>query len=305
MSAAGREGSRYSFLISRRWAGLGALIAGFVALSIVLGFWQWDRFETRLAQARQVEEAFDATPEPLDHVLAGDAAVGTADQWRPVELTGRYLDEADGLDHHTVLLRNRPVDGTAAVHLIALFEADSASGPVLVPVNRGWLADARVDSAEALPAPPAGPASVVVRLRLAEQPRDQERPEGQVYALDPAGLVEAWGAGDATDGATLLWGYGTAVSENPDAGVELGTVDRPAARWGLNLSYAIQWWIFAVGALVALVVLARREAAERAAEHHPDEDGSGGENGPTPPTQRRRRSAEEEEDALIEAQLHG
>lgn len=305
MSPAGREGARYAFLISRRWAGLSALIAGFVALSVVLGFWQWDRFETRLADARNVEEAFDADPATLEELFGPDFTVATANEWRPVELTGRYLGEADGLAHHTVLLRNRPVDGTAAVHLIAMFEAEHPDGRLLIPVNRGWLADASVDSPHSLPAPPAGPAQVVVRLRPAEPPRVQERPEGQIYALDPEGVLEALGATDTATDATVLHGYGIAVSESPEAGVQLGTVDRPAARWGLNLSYAIQWWIFAAGALVALVVLARREAAERAAEQDPGAGDSGLPGSMrTARAPKRRRSAEEEEDALIDAQLN-
>lgn len=302
MSVVGSERSRYSFLVSRRWAGLAALIAGFVALSVVLGFWQWDRFETRFNQAQQVEDAFETPPQELSDVLGPELRVGADQQWRAVTLQGRYLGVQDGLDHHTVLLRNRPVDGTAARHLIALFQAETDGGSVLVPVSRGWLADAEVTQAGSVPEPPQGPAQVVVRLRAAEQPRLQDRPDGQVYALDPAGLLEAFGASEAVGESALLDGYGAAISESPAAGQELGTFDQPSARWGLNLSYAIQWWIFAIGALVAIVVLARREAKERSEEDRPQDHASADPGAPKS-TARRRRSAEDEEDAIIEAQL--
>ena len=39
--------------------------------------------------------------------------------------------------------------------------------------------------------------------------------------------------------------------------------ERPSTALGNNLSYAFQWWFFAVGAQIAWLLLARREADDR------------------------------------------
>ncbi|MFC7406918.1 SURF1 family protein [Georgenia alba] len=277
---------RLGFLRTPRWLGLGAAALAFAALCVLLGLWQWSRFEDELAQARQVEAAFDAPAAPLPDVLGTDPMVRPQDEWRRVQVTGRYVPDA------TLLLRNRPEDGTPAAHLVTPFVADTPQGPLVVVVDRGWLPTETVDAGAVPQAPRAGIA-LTARLRQAEEPIDRDPPPGQVYTLDPDGVLAAAGVPDLGADAVVLEGYVAATRELPapggqfEAAEPLGGYDRPESRWGVNLSYAIQWWLFAVGAPVALVVLARREAAE----------------GEPAPSGRRRPSAEEEEDALIDAQL--
>ncbi|GAA4422756.1 hypothetical protein GCM10023169_17600 [Georgenia halophila] len=273
--------SRYDFLRSGRWVGLAAAVLAFAVLCVSLGFWQWGRYEDRLAQFRQVDAAYDADPVPLGEMLDGleDATVFGDQEWRPVELTGHYVDGS------TVLVRNRPVDGTPAMHVVAPFVARTSDGEVLVLVDRGWVPTSDVDSGD-VPEAPSGSMTITARLRVAEPPSDREPPRGQVYRIDPDGVLTA--VAEITDlgeaaALPVLDGYVTTSTD------ELGRYGPPESRWGVNLSYAIQWWIFAAGALAALVFLARREAADHAGEE----------------PERGRPSAEEEEDALVDAQMEG
>jgi len=287
---------RYAFLWSARWLGLAVAVLAFVAACVVLGMWQWDRFDNRLAEARQVADAYDAEPVPLTEVTGEDLRVAAADEWRPARVTGHYVDGG------TVLLRNRPVDGSPAVHAVTPFVADTGVGQVVVVVDRGWLpAEEAEETGAVVPQPPTAGVAMTGRLRPAETAVERDRPTGQIYRLAPDEVIEA--ASEVTDVGALedlpvLDGYlvaagpeisppGAEDTAASEGSAELGTYPRPSSNWGLNLSYAFQWWLFAAGGLVAVVVLARREAADRAGD------------APRP----RRVTAEEEEDALVDAQL--
>ncbi|TRW45729.1 SURF1 family protein [Georgenia yuyongxinii] len=259
---------RYAFLTNPRWLGLIALMAAVSLACVFLGRWQWTRFEERSADSRQVNAVYDAAPEPLMEALPtltvrpATLTVRPADEWRPVELTGHYVDDA------TVVLRNRPVDGNAAAHLVTPFVASGRGGnDLVVVVDRGWIPADRADELGAdLPAPPSGEVRLTGRLRLAEDPAGRARPTGQMYTLAPEEVLAS--AAEVTDltevaGLPVLDGHVLAAKESPAPSEPLGGYARPAFNYGMNLSYTIQWGLFSVAALAAVVVLARREAADR------------------------------------------
>lgn len=252
---------RYAFLATPRWLGLIAVMVAVSVACVLLGRWQWSRFEERSADSRQVDAVYDADPVPLAQALPSPT-VRDGDEWTPVELTGRYVEGA------TVVLRNRPVDGDAAAHLVSPFVASDRGGDSLVVVvDRGWLPAARAQElAGDLPAPPSGEVRLTGRLRLAEEPTDRARPTGQVYTLAAEDVLDS--SAEVTDvseviGLPVLDGYVLAAAEAPAPSEPLGGYTRPSFNYGLNLSYTIQWGLFAVAALGAVVVLARREAADR------------------------------------------
>ena len=293
----GRMPGRYAFLRESRWIGL---IAAMIVVSVVcvfLGRWQWHRHEDRSAFAAQISAAYEAPVAPLGDVLDGPR-VGADQSWRRVDLGGEYLEEQ-------VVLRARPVDGTAAVHVLSLFEATSSAGepvgPLLLVVDRGWLPAAIGDEVargeRALPEPPAGPVDLTARLRLAEEPGDRPPSPGATLRIEPGQVIEAAGLAEQVRAAaeagdlTVLDGYAQAAAEATPAGeVERGPEDpepyaRPSTQLGNNLSYAFQWWFFAIGAQVAWLLLARREADEREEELLfgllPGQGGHGGGSGGT------------------------
>ncbi|WP_448631661.1 SURF1 family cytochrome oxidase biogenesis protein [Cellulomonas soli] len=282
----------------------GRRAAGFVLLALTLatvctflGRWQWNRHVARDAAIATVEANWAADPVPVAQVLPDPtAALPDADEWRSVTLTGRYDPQA------TVLLRNRPVDGSPAYHVLVPFlpeETPTGRSTVLV-VDRGWVpmgedASATVD----LPDPPTGTVTVTVRLRQPERPSTRSAPAGQVQSVDVEQVLAAGGL-DMT-GLTAYASYGSLVSEDPAPATSLGELPAPSTDPGSHLSYAFQWWVFAAGSLGAFTWMGVREVRDPRPVPGQTPHGSA----PVPAAASRRRGgrAEDEEDALIDAQL--
>lgn len=262
-----------------------ALAAG----CVLLGQWQWDRREQRVERNALVTENYDREPASLETVLAADGDSLPANrEWTPVRLSGRYLgDEA-------LLLRNRPLDGRPGYHSLVPFATDD--GPVLL-VDRGWLPTGQTGrEPDAVPAPPTGQVDVVARLRPAEPATSRGAPPGQVQRITPASIELPSPAAERLVTGT----YGVLATEEPAPPQAPRLLPRPAIDEGPHLSYSLQWFVFALGALVAFVVLARRTAAE---DEPVAEDGAGEPSAQQRPRRGRRASAEDEEDALVDAQL--
>lgn len=277
-----------------------ALVVLAVALSVTctfLGRWQWHRHVARDAEIRIIEQNYDGAPVALEELLpTADAPLDTHDVWRQATVTGRYDASA------TVLLRNRPIDGNPGYHvLVPLVVTRGGQAGAVLLVDRGWVPTSDTGDADVVvPAPPSGDVAVTVHLRQDEPAVTRDAPAGQVqritiaHVLEVGGLeVGADGSGDAGSGATAVYrAYGALVDEDPAPAAVPGALPRPSTDPRAHLSYAFQWWTFALGALVGFSVLARRELVEPSEE--PVE----------PRTVRRRRSpsAEDEEDAILDAQ---
>ncbi|WP_250445326.1 SURF1 family protein [Actinotalea sp. C106] len=272
--------------------GVAVLVA---AICVAAGLWQWNRHADRSAAVEIVRSNYEATPLPVAEVLTqGEPLPGDA-VWQPVTLEGTYDDES------TVLLRNRPVGGQPGYHVLTPVEIASGplAGEVLV-VDRGWVPTAAEGTGPALePAAPAGVVEITARLRADEAPATRDAPAGQVHAISVDQVREA-GGGRWTADATL-GAYGSLMTENGDPPMDLGALARPSTDLGSHLSYAFQWWVFALGALGGGVVLLRRE---RATEMEDDGVRPAGEPPAGRPARRRRRPTvdDEEEDALLDAQ---
>jgi cytochrome oxidase assembly protein ShyY1 len=297
----------------RRWA-LTVLVAVLVSIGCVAaGVWQWSRHADRSAAVAVVEANYGAPVAALADLVERDAPLTSDAVWQRASATGRYVGEP-------VLLRNRPVSGRPALHVLQPFviEGGALDGAVLV-VDRGWVpSEEEVGSL----APPAGTLEVVVRLRQEEASSGRDAPAGQVQEIVLADVRQAAGTPEQwADGAALEL-YGGLVTEGGAPADGLGRLPAPQTSLGTNLSYAFQWWVFALGALAAPVILLRKErrdAAEAAEAAERDDDvaapvagtgapGSAREGrstrptGSTPTRRRRRPTAEEEEDALLDAQ---
>ena len=277
----------------RRWAATVALALLLAAGCAALGVWQWNRHVDRSAAVAVVQSNYDAPPVPLAEVTDGSGLA--ADQvWRVVDVEGRYLTGA------TVLLRNRPVDGQAGFHVLEPFLVlgGALDGSVLV-VDRGWVPTGMDGSdAASVPTPPTGTVALLARLRADERPSTRNAPDGQVQAIS-VGQVRA--ASDVPQWAatvTTIRAYAMAEAENGAAPVDLGPLARPDTGLGSHLSYAFQWWVFALGALVGCGVLIGRDVRD---DRAPTADGGPAETR-SQGHRRRRVTAEEEEDALLDAQ---
>lgn len=239
----------YGFLRQPRWLALGFLVVVIVPSFILLSRWQLSRLDERRHYNAVVTANASTPPVPVGQLLdpgADISSVGDAVTWRQVSATGHY-DQA-----HQVLVRKRPLQGRNGFWVATPFVTDS--GTVLV-VDRGWVeAVSGAGATPDVPPAPAGRVSIVGRIRVSEQaprPQPTDLPAGQVTDLDVR-LVAG--------GAPAYPAYVDLVSSTPPDSTALTPIPLPELDDGPHLSYAMQWILFAVVAVVGFVVLARREA---------------------------------------------
>lgn len=298
----------YRFLLTRNWVGGLALAVALAVACVLLGSWQWSRYEQRSARNDLVVANYDRDPEGLDDVLPEVSdSLAVADTWTPVRVVGTYLESS------TTLVRNRPLDGRAGYEV--LVPLATQDGLVLV-VNRGWLPTGQDGGVpDSVPRPPSGVVEVVARLLPPEEPDDRDAPPGQAFRIVPTDVAPDV----ATDEGALVTGaFGRLVSETGGSGVAgpvPAALPRPDLEEGPHLGYALQWVVFAVIALVGFGVLARRTAHEdddlEDEQRGEDTAGTGPDQqvGPRRPP-RAARTDEQVEDAEVDAAertsgLHG
>ncbi len=301
----------YRFLLSGRWIGLLALALVVAVSCVLLGTWQWQRREARLERNAQVVDNYDRDPVALSTALPDPARFPAGGTWTPVLVDGEYVTEA------TTLVRNRNRDGRPGYQVLVPLRSED--GRVLV-VDRGFVTIGETgERPDEVPAPPDGEVAVVSRLRVPEPTEDRAAPPGQTLRINPEALADqlAAASGGAFTAADVVTGaYGDLAAEEPAPATRPQPEPRPALDEGPHLSYAMQWVVFAIGALAGFVVLARRTAQDEAddvAAQGDLPDGAEGDRPPPRPVPRparrqvrtspraRRPTAEDEEDALLDA----
>jgi cytochrome oxidase assembly protein ShyY1 len=238
----------WSLLRTPRWQGFTALVIIAIIAFGLLSAWQWSRAEeerqARLAQITQTEQ----TRVTVDIGLASLGEPLPDDLRVPVSTTGVYVADS------TVLVRQRPLDGRNGFWVATLFDLDTGGD---IWVNRGWIpatgaATAVIDP----PPPPNGNVEVEGWLVPSEVTREEitDLPDGQVRWLDTARLR----------GDPPLPVYLERVNSLP-ADSQVLALPLPEVDETQNISYAIQWLVFAAIALSGWVFFLRREAREDAA----------------------------------------
>ena len=230
----------------RPWSlGLLALALALATGCAALADWQLGRSRSQAGPAR-TEQVL-----PLAQVLAPSSTfTGTADGQR-VSTAGTYRPQDQ------VLVVDRPLDGEPGAWLVTALAVDTVSGTALLPVLRGWLPDGA-----AAPAPPSGPVELTGRLQPGEPPRGYA-PGQDLRALSSADLVNAWDL-------PLYTGY--LALEEAAAPLSVVPSQAPARELNLrNLSYALQWWLFAVFAVLLWAHLVRERHRDEVADRLEDE----------------------------------
>ena len=269
------------------------VLAVLVAVACVfLGRWQWHRFHDKHDRKQLVQRNYDTAPVPLQDLLSGpDARFDSALQWRQVRATGRY-DVGS-----TTLVRNRPRDvgGQPTFGYEVLVPLVLDDGSALL-VDRGWLPSGTGGSSpgerpDSVPTPPSGAVEVVARLRPSEPRRPQAAVTGQIGSIAVGEVAQR-------TGRRLYPAYGALVSESPAPAVAPQPFGPPELDGGegINASYAVQWWVFALLALGFPVWLRRRQAeqSQEAAAAGSGPDGAG--RAPAVPAAPRRRRIWDDED---------
>jgi cytochrome oxidase assembly protein ShyY1 len=291
----------YRFLFSSKWLGYLLLAAIFAAACVFLGRWQMDRRAETLAEINRVVTNYSATPISFDQARDEFATLDPAKEWTQVELKGTY--DPDGQR----IVRNRPLNGQPGYEVVVPFKLQSGE---TVVIDRGWLpiGNKNPGSPDAIPAPPSGPVTAVVRLKPGEPQLDRGAPAGQLASIDLPTYADQLGY------PVLTGAYGQLATESPAPAEMPLPFPKPATEEGTHLSYSLQWFAFGVLMFVGFGYAARqqaRNAASDAEDENPEELSSGSpvhsaaaaaRRRPQGPRKRKKATAEEEEDALLDAQ---
>lgn len=233
-----------------KWIIAAVVVLVVSAVFVRLGFWQLTRLGERRTANEIGQTRLAADPEPLQDLLDGAGSdVGSLEyRWATVSGTWDVSEE--------VLIRSQVELGNAGFHVITpLVTADGSA----VLVNRGWVPLTMDTTPVAGASPPSDRAEVEgwvhsTQLRPSFGP---EEPEGEhdtfnrvdidriatqmPYPIAPVYLVVA---GERSDQLPI-------PVDLPDFSDE-----------GPHLSYAIQWFAFALVALVGFFFLARRRTGQ-------------------------------------------
>lgn len=276
--------SGWKFVFSRRWAGYLALTVLFAIICCALGTWQLNRRAEALAEIVKVDSNFDSTPISVGEALPQLDSFDESQKWLQVELSGTYLVDDE------LLVRNRPLNISPGFEVLTPLLLND--GSVFV-VNRGWLPTGEAqDAPDVVPAPPSGPVTVVVRLKAGEPTLAGRTASGnQIATINLDDIAER------VDKPTYTGAYGLMVSEDPATAERPVAVTRPVRDEGPHLSYAFQWYVFALMAFIGLGWAARQEYRTINALD-PDEQDRAAERA-------RKKAAKPKSDADVEDELLG
>jgi cytochrome oxidase assembly protein ShyY1 len=228
-------------LLTRRWQGFTLLVILSIGAFGVLSWWQWSRAEERRADRIAIEVSI-SDPKALESAAQVDELI----DFTPVTLRGTFQDE------NSVLVRKRPLEGSNGLWVMTPFQTADGSEVWLL---RGWMpAAASATGVIEVPDAPNGVVDVIAAIRAPEGTEPVAGlPEGQIPGVDPKVLPDT-GSPTATNFLHLMR---TSAPEEDLLSVPLPSVDE-----GQNISYAVQWILFAIVAAVGWVYFLRREAKE-------------------------------------------
>lgn len=223
----------------RRWSGWLALVVAFSIACGLLSNWQFSRRAEAVAEIEQVAKNYDASPVTIDEVSSLNA-FNESFQWRPVRLEGHYLSG------NAVLVRNRPLNGQPGFLSLVPFQLTDGR---LIAIERGWIpSESNYSAPKAYPLPSDEQQVVIARVRPAEPSLDRQAPDGQIATINIDSLVQSEGIKDRIFSKV----YARMAIESIAQGKTPKSLAKPTLDEGNHLSYALQWIMFAIMAVVAL-----------------------------------------------------
>ncbi len=262
----------YRFLFRPIWLVFHVVVVAAVVLMVALGFWQLDRLTERQDFNAAVTERAAQTPRELSAVL-DDLASGVLDEssaeWLPVTVSGTFLPDQ-------LVEFNVSQGGRAGENVLSALAVDSSQ--ITVIINRGFIT-----LGSPLPAAPATAVDVVGYVRPSES-RDRGgltdtetgEPLTEVRRIDIQRIAQQLDGDVAPVYVQLIASTPTLGPGDPQP-VVLPQLDN-----GPHLSYAVQWFIFALCVAAGWVLAVRRSLAQRRREISRADDGAAEAEAPEP-----------------------
>lgn len=245
-----------SILRQPRYLGLSALMVVVAIVCGLAGTWQIFRFDEKHAANHHLRSDARDRPSLVTDALGPAAAPtsdGRAQKFRIVTASGQYLPAAQ------TLLRGQTSESDDIGYLV-ITPLRTSQGVLLIA--RGFVpqTNAADTSPSDVPSPPTGPVTVTARLEPASTGADR-------YGRLPGSQVDTVNAAaQATRLHQPVWNaYAELLGGQPGA-AGLQTIPAPdlsnpagGAEEAQHLAYVAQWYLFALLALAAPLVMARSE----------------------------------------------
>jgi cytochrome oxidase assembly protein ShyY1 len=264
-------------MLSRRWALFAVTVVVLAYGCYWLGQWQFHRLHAREATNSQTRQNLGSPADPVAQVLAPGREARTADEWRRVTATGRYLPAQN------IVIRYQTRDGSSGVDVVTPLR--TTTGPLLL-VDRGWLQTDNVgaDQVQA-PAPPAGEVTVVGWVRVDATGDAATVTDGSARAVSSVQIAQSLAK---TLDAPVYGGFVDAERETPPPSTPLVHAEQPDLGNGPHFFYGLQWWFFGLLAVFGFGYLAYDERRKLRAPSASTSDGS-----QRPAVDRQHRAADE------------
>lgn len=225
------------------------LIVLFAIACHFLAQWQLTRRSEAQLEIARIDQNYDANPVSLSKALDVTEAWRDDLRWTRVSITGSFMTEEE------VLVRNRPFRGQSGYLVVTPFR--STDGSILF-VNRGWVpAGANVNEASIFQSAPQDETEIVVRLLPGEDSvvgrvdQGSTVPSIQLEALSQRVDV-------SVSSAIYAQAYGVLDAVEQPSSFPI-PVPKPERDEGPHLSYALQWYVFPLLALIAWIWAIRNE----------------------------------------------
>ncbi len=219
----------------------------FCTITIRLGNWQSDRAQYKISQQAQRDAALSAPPLKFADV-ATTANVATALRYRSVELVGSFVE------NERFLLDNRIVEGKAGYGVLQSFRIDPAlsGNDRTVLVDRGWVVAAPDRSTLPKLETPTGVVKIAGRINQPPSRNPGTFDNGPETRLNYVNLDEL----SVRVGHKL---EPMIVEQTTGPGFTGVVRPAPGANFERNRGYQLQWYAFAVMAVILFFVLSFRK----------------------------------------------
>jgi len=240
----------YRFALEPKWLLSHLLVLVLVITMVNLGLWQLRRHDERAERNDLIELRADAEPVPLDQALATADDPGDL-QFVRVSASGVYDDST------SVLVANRTFEGSPGFWVMTPLVRETGA-PLWVA--RGFVGRGVVgEQGDAVLAAPRGSIEVVGLLQVSADGGAFAGGD-QLATVNRPDTAELAGSEGASEGADL----GVYLQAEGDPSPLLTPVPPPPLDSGPHRSYAAQWFIFSLIAMIGYPLILRRVARDRA-----------------------------------------
>ena len=247
--------SRYRFALRPRWIISHVFVLTMVGAFIWAGFWQLSRLEEKRdrndrVSARTTRPVADAA----DLAAPGDYDAASDLEFRRATATGTYRPDQE------VLVRSRSRDSAPGSWVLTPLQLDDGTSVV---VNRGWISNGgQFESVPEQFAAPEGEVTVTGLVRETETRGSFGPTDPATGTLDNLARADVARLDQQVDGDVLPF-YLQLLEQDPAVTPDdPRPVPAPELDEGPHLSYALQWFTFALMTLIIYPLILRRRARE-------------------------------------------